>query len=89
MPDRITDPPPPDVAAKLVNLAAAQFGFGTLDGYLADRVVQRGWPLQQIADQLGIDVRTLRDRLQRLALDRRRATTREATEPTATPAQRR
>jgi hypothetical protein len=55
---------------------AAQFGFATLAGYLADRVVQRGWPLQRIADQLGVDVRTLRDRLQRFHLGRRQVSIR-------------
>jgi hypothetical protein len=54
---------------------AAQFGFASLYGYLADRVL-RGWPLQRIADQLGVDVRTLRDRLQRFDLHRRQASIR-------------
>jgi DNA-binding Lrp family transcriptional regulator len=43
---------------------------------LTDRVVQRGWPLQQIADELGLDVRTLRDRLRQLDLDREQASIR-------------
>jgi DNA-binding NtrC family response regulator len=55
---------------------AAQFGFATLRGYLADRLVQQGWPLRRIADQLGVDVRTLRDRLQRFDLYRGQASIR-------------
>lgn len=55
---------------------AAQLGFATLERYLADRVVEHSWPLQQIADELGLDVRTLRDRLRRSDLDRRQATIR-------------
>lgn len=55
-------------------MRAAQLGFATLDGYLADRVLWRGWSLRRIADQLGVDVRTLRDRLRRFDLDRRQRT---------------
>ena len=54
----------------------AHLGFATLERYLTDRVVQRGWPLQQIADELGLDVRTLRDRLRQLDLDREQASIR-------------
>jgi hypothetical protein len=53
---------------------AARRGFATLEGYLADRVVQQGWPLQRIADQLGVDVRTLRDRLDCHGLKRQEPT---------------
>jgi hypothetical protein len=80
----ISRPPQPVMTARhrrratdqRLAVRAARLGFPILDRYLADRVVQRGWPLQRIAGELGIDVRTLRDRLRRLDLHRRQASIR-------------
>jgi hypothetical protein len=79
----ISRPPQPVMTARhrrratdqRLAVRAAQLGFATLEGYLADRV-RRCWPLQRIAEELGVDVRTLRDRLRRFALDRRQQTVR-------------
>jgi DNA-binding NtrC family response regulator len=42
---------------------ARQLGFADLAAYLADRVTQRAWTLVQVADELGVDRHTVRDRL--------------------------
>jgi hypothetical protein len=53
---------------------ATQLGFASLQAYLADRVTQQAWPLTQIADELGVDRDTVRDRLDRFGLRRTRQT---------------
>jgi hypothetical protein len=55
---------------------AAELGFPTLQDYLADRAVARRWPSASIADDLGVHQGTVRDRLDRHGLPRRRATRR-------------
>jgi DNA-binding NtrC family response regulator len=47
---------------------AAQLGFASLQAYLVDRVIERAWPLTQVAGELGIDRNTVRDRLDRHGL---------------------
>jgi DNA-binding NtrC family response regulator len=42
---------------------AAQLGPATLQAYLADRVIQRGWALVQVASELGANRDTVRERL--------------------------
>jgi len=51
---------------------AAQLGFASLHAYLADRMTRQGWPLTQIASELGINEDTVRDRLDRHRLRRTR-----------------
>jgi hypothetical protein len=51
---------------------AAQFGFADLGAYLTDRVTGRAWTLGQVADELGVDPDTVRDRLDRHELRRTR-----------------
>jgi len=53
---------------------AVQLGFTDLPAYLADRVAQQAWSLAQIASELGINEKTVRDRLDRCELRRRRHT---------------
>jgi DNA-binding NtrC family response regulator len=47
---------------------ARQLGFADLGAYLADRVAERAWTLVQVADELGVDRNTVRDRLDRYGL---------------------
>jgi len=49
---------------------AAQLGFASLHAYLADRVTQQAWTLTKVADELGVDRDTVRDRLDRHGLRR-------------------
>jgi transcriptional regulator of acetoin/glycerol metabolism len=49
---------------------AAQLGFVSLHAYLADRVARQAWPLTKVADELGINRDTVRDRLDRYGLRR-------------------
>jgi DNA-directed RNA polymerase specialized sigma24 family protein len=49
---------------------AAQLGFASLQAYLVDRVTRHGWPLIQVASELGVDRDTVRDRLDRFGLRR-------------------
>jgi transcriptional regulator of acetoin/glycerol metabolism len=53
---------------------AGQLGFADLGAYLADRVTQRAWTLVQIADELGVDRNTVRDRLNASGLRHTRQT---------------
>ncbi len=53
---------------------AAQLGFPDLPAYLADRVAGQAWSLAQIASELGINEKTVRDRLDRCELRRTRQT---------------
>jgi len=55
---------------------ATQFGFASLHSYLVARVAQQAWTLTQIADELGIDRNTVRDRLDRHGLRRTKQTAR-------------
>jgi AraC-like DNA-binding protein len=55
---------------------AAELGFASLRAYLADRAVTRRWPSTSIASELGVQPGTVRDRLDRHRLPRRRATVR-------------
>ncbi len=48
-------------------------GFASLRAYLADRALTRGWPSSRIASELGVHAATVRDRLDRHRLPRRRA----------------
>ncbi|HZD70040.1 MAG TPA: hypothetical protein VFA45_14395 [Actinomycetes bacterium] len=57
---------------------AARLGFATLEDHLAHRVVERAWPLSQVAGELGTHLRTVRDRLDRFGLRRDRPTLRQA-----------
>jgi DNA-binding NtrC family response regulator len=49
---------------------AAQLGFASLHAYLVDRVTRQAWPLTQVADELGVNRDTVRDRLDRYGLRR-------------------
>ncbi len=49
---------------------AAQLGFASLQAYLVDRVTRRALRLTQVADELGIDRNSVRDRLDRHGLRR-------------------
>src|SRR6266540_4524008 len=49
---------------------AAQLGFVSLHAYLADRVTRQAWPLTQIAEEIGVNRDTVRDRLDRHGLRR-------------------
>jgi hypothetical protein len=51
---------------------AAQLGFASLQAYLGNRVTDLAWSLRQIADELGMDRGTVRDRLNRCRLRRSR-----------------
>jgi AraC-like DNA-binding protein len=51
-----------------------QLGFPGLDAYLADRVVGQAWSLAQVASELGINAKTVTDRLDRHGLRRSRQT---------------
>jgi hypothetical protein len=51
---------------------AAELGFATLQGYLADRATTRRWPSTSIASELGVPPATVRDRLDRHGLLRLR-----------------
>ena len=55
---------------------AAQLGFVSLHAYLADRVARQAWPLTKVADELGINRDTVRDRLDRYGLRRTNQTAR-------------
>jgi len=55
---------------------AAELGFPSLRGYLADRGMTRRRLSTSIADELGVHPGTVRDRLDRHALPRQRATRR-------------
>jgi transcriptional regulator of acetoin/glycerol metabolism len=55
---------------------AAQLGFANLHAYLADRVTRQAWPLTQIADEIGVNRDTVRDRLDRHGLRRTAQTAR-------------
>ncbi len=52
---------------------AAELGFTSLRAYLADRATTRRWPTTSIASELGVQPATVRDRLDRHGLPRRRA----------------
>jgi len=73
-------PPPPPLAAarqrrrttdQQLTQQATTLGFATLKAYLADRVVQRAWPLARVARELGVHPATVGDRLARHGLRRR------------------
>jgi hypothetical protein len=49
---------------------AAQLGFVSLHAYLVDRVTRQGWPLTKVAEELGVNRDTVRDRLDRHGLRR-------------------
>jgi AraC-like DNA-binding protein len=51
-----------------------QLGFPGLHAYLADRMVGQAWSLAQVASELGINAKTVRDRLDRCGLRRSRHT---------------
>ncbi len=55
---------------------AAGLGFPSLQAYLADRAVTRRWPTTSIAGELGVQLATVRDRLDQHGLPRRRASVR-------------
>ncbi len=55
---------------------AARLGFASLHAYLADRMTRQGWPLTQVASELGINEDTVRDRLDRHGLRRTKQTAR-------------
>ncbi len=55
---------------------AVQLGFVSLHAYLADRVARQAWPLTKVADELGINRDTVRDRLDRYGLRRTNQTAR-------------
>ncbi len=55
---------------------ASQLGFVSLHAYLADRVTQQAWPLIKVADELGVNRDTVRDRLDRHGLRRTSQTAR-------------
>jgi hypothetical protein len=57
---------------------AAGLGFSTLKAYLADRVVDRGWPLAEVVGEFGVHARTVRSRLNTYGLRRQRPTPRQA-----------
>jgi transcriptional regulator of acetoin/glycerol metabolism len=70
-------PPPPGRSRRAQHLTkrAGQLGFASLQAYLVDRVTRQAWPLTQVANELGIDRNTVRDRLDRHGLRLRRART--------------
>jgi len=78
----LQSPPPPVAAARQrrratdrqLTLRAAALGFTSLRAYLVDRVVQRAWPLRQLARELGVHPATVGDRLDRHGLHRQRPT---------------
>jgi hypothetical protein len=45
-------------------------GIFPLEAYLADRVVDQGWPLAEVADELRAHLRTVRGRLDQHGLRR-------------------
>jgi hypothetical protein len=53
-----------------------QLGFADLGAYLVDRVTEQGWTLVQVADELGVNRDTVRDRLDRYGLRRPEPTAR-------------
>jgi hypothetical protein len=55
---------------------AAELGFTSLQDYLTDRAVTRRWPSTSIASELGVHAATVRDRLDRHGLPRKRASVR-------------
>jgi hypothetical protein len=55
---------------------AAELSFASLQDYLTDRAMTRGWPSTSIAGELGVHPATVRDRLDRHGLPRQRATRR-------------
>jgi AraC-like DNA-binding protein len=55
---------------------AGELGFADLGAYLADRVAEQAWTLVQIADELGVDSNTVRDRLNASGVRRIRQTER-------------
>jgi AraC-like DNA-binding protein len=56
---------------------ATQLGFGDLRGYLADRLLVRGWRLAEVAAELGAHRRTVRRLLDEHGIRRTRRTPRE------------
>jgi len=55
---------------------AAELGFASFQDYLTDGALTRRWPSTSIAGELGVQPATVRDRLDRHALPRQRATRR-------------
>jgi hypothetical protein len=55
---------------------ASELGFASLQDYLTDRAVARQWRSTSIAEELGVQPATVRDRLDEYRLPRQRATIR-------------
>ena len=55
---------------------AAKLGFASLRAYLTDRAVTQRWPSSQIAEELGVQPATVRDRLDQHGLPRQPCSTR-------------
>jgi hypothetical protein len=56
------------VTDQRLHARATQLGFGSLQDYLADRVVGQAWSLGQVAGELGVDRAWLTEQMIRLNL---------------------
>jgi AraC-like DNA-binding protein len=66
--------PTAPTTAQRLRTRVVQLGFPGLHAYLADRMVGQAWSLAQVASELGINAKTVRDRLDRCGLRRSRHT---------------